>query len=386
MSVKLRGKTWTITFRPFGQQIMLALKGCEGKRQAASIEAELSYALQSKAYGGLTGPARAACVKLFVNQRWEMPEELQPRTLQEPPKVCTVWDAVQLYVNDPSFTSLSKPIRYEEALSHLVNYFGKSRPIKEIWVPDLKLYRTLRTGQGAANSTINREISALSGVFRVVIEHQIIESNPCRLLKRLSEKSGQRNAYISFDDVQRISAGCRSWFQDMIQIGYLTGMRKGEIHRLRWSHINLAKRIITFHSSETKEGKSKRVPIHGDIVQVFERIGKVRSLGNDVLFQINGNPIKYDSLQHPWTRALDKLQWADPRPRFHDLRHSWKTNARRSGIDSEIREMILGHSNRALGVSERYGVISDEELVAAIDKFTYYNGMTQILALSKAGK
>lgn len=114
----------------------------------------------------------------------------------------------------------------------------------------------------------------------------------------------QRNAYISFDDVQRISAECRSWFRDMIQIGYLTGMRKGEIHRIRWSHINLAKRIITFHSSETKEGKSKRVPIHGDIVQVFERIGKVRSLGNDVLFQINGNPIKYDSLQHPWTRAL----------------------------------------------------------------------------------
>jgi integrase len=49
----------------------------------------------------------------------------------------------------------------------------------------------------------------------------------------------------------------------MIQIGYLTGMRKGEIHRIRWSHINLAKRIITFHSSETKEGKSKRVPFMG---------------------------------------------------------------------------------------------------------------------------
>jgi hypothetical protein len=42
MSVKLRGKTWNIIFRPFGQQTMLALKGCEGKRQAASIEAEFN--------------------------------------------------------------------------------------------------------------------------------------------------------------------------------------------------------------------------------------------------------------------------------------------------------------------------------------------------------
>ncbi|MCX5874631.1 MAG: site-specific integrase, partial [Deltaproteobacteria bacterium] len=207
-----------------------------------------------------------------------------------------------------------------------------------------------------------------------------------RLLKRLSEKSGHRNAYISLEDVQRIKSQSPKWFQDMIEIAYLTGMRKGEIHRLRWTHINLAKRIVTFHSTVTKEGQAKRVPIHRDLVQVFDRIGKVRSLSDDLLFKIDGNPIKYDSLQHPWTRALDKLNWPEPRPRFHDLRHTWKTNARRSGIDHEIREMILGHSDRAFDVSERYGVISDDELINAIDKFTYDNGLTEILAVSKAAK
>jgi hypothetical protein len=55
----------------------------------------MPYALQSKSYNGLTGPARAACVKLFVNQKWEMPEELTPRTAQAPPKVFTLWEAVQ---------------------------------------------------------------------------------------------------------------------------------------------------------------------------------------------------------------------------------------------------------------------------------------------------
>jgi hypothetical protein len=71
-------------------------------------------------------------------------------------------------------------------------------------------------------------------------------------------------------------------------------------------------------------------------------------------------------------------------PRFHDLRHSWKTNARRSGIDFEIREAILGHPNRKLDFSERYGFIDDYELIAAIDKFTYYNGSTQILVACNA--
>ncbi|MHB8204798.1 MAG: tyrosine-type recombinase/integrase [Desulfomonilaceae bacterium] len=386
MAVNLRGKSWTVTFRPLGQQIMLSLKGCESKRQAASIEAELTYAIQSKVYGGLTAPARAACVKLFVNQNWEMPEELAPRKIQTPAKVFTLWDAIELYVKDPSFKVLSKPVRYEEALSHLVKFFGKNRTFTDLWIPDLKLYRTHRSNQGVANSTINREISTLSGVFRVAIEHQVVEPNPCRLLKRLSEKSGHRNAYISLEDVQRIKSQSPNWFQDMIDIAYLSGMRKGEIHKLRWQHINLNKRIVTFHATETKEGQSKRVPIHRDLLDVFERIGKVRSLGDDLLFQIEGHPIKYDSLQHPWSRALDKLNWDTPRPRFHDLRHSWKTNARRSGIDHEIREMILGHSDRAFDVSERYGVISDDELVNAIDKFTYDNGGTQILVAAKAGK
>lgn len=172
---------------------------------------------------------------------------------------------------------------------------------------------------------------------------------------------------------------CPSWYQDLIWIAYLSGMRKGEIAKLRWSHINLKQRIVTFHAVETKEGKSKRVPIHKDLLPLFDRIGKIRNLGNDLLFQVS-----YDSLQHPWFRALDKLNWQIPRPRFHDLRHTWKTNARRSDIDSEIRESILGHSNRSLDVSERYGVISDVELVNAIDKFTYDHGLTQILVAAKS--
>lgn len=386
MSVKLRGKTWNIIFRPFGQQIMLALKDCQSKRQAASIESELMYALERKDYGGLTGLAREACIRLFRNQKWEIPPELAPTPVQNPLKVFTFWDAVQLYVNDESFKCLSRPDIYMTKLAHLVKFLGKSKPLKELWIPDLKLYRSHRTSQGASNASINRELAALSGVFRVAVEHQVVEINPCRQIKKLSEKSGQRQVYLSFEDVKRIIDVCPLWFQDIIQIAYLSGMRKGEIHRLRWSHINFGKRIITFHSTETKEGKSKRVPIHRNLLQVFEQIGRVRSLNDDLLFQIDGHPVSYDSLQHPWFRALDKLNWDWPRPRFHDLRHTWKTNARRSGIDHEIREMILGHSNRTLDVSERYGFVDDSELVAAIDKFTYDNGLTQILVASKSEK
>ncbi len=61
-------------------------------------------------------------------------------------------------------------------------------------------------------------------------------------------------------------------------------------------------------------------------------------------------------------------------------------NARRSGLDYEIRQSIMGHADRMKPVGERYGFISDEEFITAIDKFTYDQGLTQILVASRAQK
>jgi len=46
----------------------------------------------------------------------------------------------------------------------------------------------------------------------------------------------------------------------------------------------------------------------------------------------------------------------------------------------------MGHAGKMLSVSERYGFVSNEELVTAIDKFTCDNGLTQILVASNARK
>jgi hypothetical protein len=54
---------------------------------------------------------------------------------------------------------------------------------------------------------------------------------------------------------------------------------------------------------------------------------------------------------------------------FHDLRYAWKANARRPFMREEIERSIMGHSHRS--VLDRYGHISDEELVSAIDRMTF---------------
>ena len=74
-----------------------------------------------------------------------------------------------------------------------------------------------------------------------------------------------------------------------------------------------------------------------------------------------------------------KLDLKKPWPRFHVLRHTWKTDAR-AGQGWPRSEAILGHWLQEKSVTERYGRISDEELVRAIDSMTFDHGATEIWA------
>jgi len=128
----------------------------------------------------------------------------------------------------------------------------------------------------------------------------------------------------------------------------------------------------------TKLGHRQSVPIHRDLVLILENVLRIQAFGTDKVFLIGGKPPHRSSLKRPWAKAVKVLDM-ERRPRFHDLRHTWKTNARRSGMHPEIQESILGHATRQRSVSERYGRISDQELLAAIDLMTFDHGETEIL-------
>ena len=98
------------------------------------------------------------------------------------------------------------------------------------------------------------------------------------------------------------------------------------------------------------------------LVYILQEVVKVWSLSTSRIFLLDGRPVSPDSIRKPWVAAVTEIG-VDPAPTFHGLRHTWKTNARRSGMDPEIREAIMGHGDRARSVRERYGQISDQELI-----------------------
>jgi integrase len=299
----------------------------------------------------------------------------------------TLWRATEIFLNYPTVRDCKSKDRYIYSLKNLIRKIGKDKPLKDLWAPDVRLYQSDRLADGASPTTVNWETSTLSRLFGVMIEMRLLETNPVRMVEQLSRKGSEREAYIAQCDIGVIAENCPVWFRPLIWTAFFTGMRRGEILGLKRQCVKLSKRIITLAPDETKEGHWKRVPIHRDLVPILEDAMRLTVLGCEDVFLVQDRrglrPIPKETARNPWPRACKKLGLEKPWPRFHDLRHTWKTNARRSGMDPEIREAILGHSTKERSVSERYGRISDQELVNAIDSMTFDHGETEILAAKR---
>ena len=140
MSVIKRGKIWYLKFRPFGKQLQIALKlSCETKRQALSVETELSYALKSKDFSTLSKTARVACVNIHNCQNWELPAELKPEPVRLSEQIITLGDGFGLFARSETYTTAKYPYRYRVCIEHLERHFKEGTPIKDIWTRKFEL-------------------------------------------------------------------------------------------------------------------------------------------------------------------------------------------------------------------------------------------------------
>lgn len=382
MAVGNQNGAWYIYFRPFRGQKRVGIKlDVRTKREAEEIEGVIRRACRTANYSGLDLVAREACIRMFQNKRWELPPDLGG--CATPTHELTLKKAFELFLKDPEIRDSQSRSRHEIAVAHLGAILGPDTPLKFIGVAQLKQYRIDRQKEGAAPGTINREMSTMSKVFRIMNEQELSDRNPVRMIKRLSTKSGEREVYLSLKTVQGIVAKCPEWYQPIVWTAFYTGMRRGEVLGLTRRQVNLAERMIYLGPKDTKEGDKKRVPIHRELVPILRAALKGPALVSGKVFALRDaqgvSELRLETFKNPWERACNALDMPDPLPRFHDLRHTWRTNARRSGVDPQIAEAIMGHWFKEKSVNERYGYISDEEFLQAVDKMTFDHGPTVII-------
>jgi integrase len=213
-------------------------------------------------------------------------------------------------------------------------------------------------GKALAGTTVNRDIGILKSIIHRAILNGLIEKNPIRGVKKFKEIP--RDRVLEPEEYQRLLDHCRPHIRAMVQLAYLTGMRRGEILGLRWDQVDLANKVIVLEAADTKTQEKREVPLSGLLVELLKRNPK--TLGSPYVFTYKGERIQ--SIKTGFLRACRQAGIGNFK--FHDLRHCAVTNLRKAGVSDTVIMSISGHKTYAM--FKRYNRIDRGDRLSAVQK------------------
>ena len=206
-------------------------------------------------------------------------------------------------------------------------------------------------GTRRSPSTVNRYIAALSCALSYgVKECGWIRDNPCVRLSKLKENSG-RDRIASSEECQRLITACKESrsgvLLPIVVLAITTGMRQGEITRLTWNCVDLERATITLKN--TKNGRPRTVAIVTYALELLKALYSARDPHNPFVFP-SRRRFGSIGIRRAWDEALKRAGIKGLR--FHDLRHTFATNAARAGASNMELKTAMGH--QTLQMLQRY--------------------------------
>ncbi|WP_186193807.1 phage integrase [Burkholderia gladioli] len=268
------------------------------------------------------------------------------------------------------------------------------RPLLEFsgWI--IEKWRTARLKAKTAPSTINRDLTALGGLFSRALEWGLIDAHPMTTIKPLSEPDA-RVRWLTDDEEGRLRAALQdreerarsgrekanAWraargyelmpsidpagyidhLHPMVLLSLNTGMRQGETRLLRWDAVDLDRGVLTVRGATAKSRRVRHIPLNAEANDVMGRWRR-QTPGQVVFPGIDGEPIV--EVKTAWGNLLSAAKIADFT--WHDMRHHFASRLVMAGVDLNTVRELLGHAD--LKMTLRYAHLAPEHLSAAVEK------------------
>lgn len=210
----------------------------------------------------------------------------------------------------------------------------------------------------SAPVSANRALAHLKHLMGWCVERGMIEANPIAGMKPLS-KERPRERVLSDNELGVLwaASGDEGYpFGDCMKLLMLSGQRRAEVAEMRWSELDLEKRLWTLPSKRAKNGKQHTVPITDAMLELLRKTP--RFFNSDYVFTTTGkSPVS------GFGRVKDRLDEALPEGTepwiIHDLRRTMSTNMAMLGVPQPVTEALLNHKTGVVsGVAAIYNVYS----------------------------
>jgi integrase len=224
-------------------------------------------------------------------------------------------------------------------LDHIAEHFGELS-IAAFDNPKVrKIIRQWRNRYAATPRAADMGMQVLSRVCSYAVDPLgKLASNPCEGIKALYV-ADRSDVIWSDTDLARIKAVSPPELVDTIDLAVTTGLRRGDLIKLSWSHVK-DNMIIVDTGKSVRRGKAARqaiIPLYADLRAGLARIPK-RSI--TILTNSLGRPWTDSALCAAFIRA--KKAAGIEGKNFHDLRGTAATKFYVAGLQKRVIAEILG--------------------------------------------
>lgn len=216
---------------------------------------------------------------------------------------------------------------------------------------------------GAKPATVNRLLALVRAILRRARdEWEWVDRVPkVTLLK----EPKRRVRFLAREEASRLIDQLPPHLAQMTRFALATGLRQGNIKRLRWSQVDLENRRVTIPAEEMKNGRAFGLPLSSDAVLVVR--GQQHN-GSDYVFAFRGRPVNQVSTK-AWWRALERAGIEDFR--FHDLRHTFASWHVQDGTPLNVLQELCGWES--VEMVRRYAHLRPDDLAAYAEKLSVPN-------------
>ena len=334
-----------------------------------------TYRVRVRLYGGDSETRTFTSLTLARQFAAQAEKEVQEGRFveQSEARKHTVTDAIERYKTEIKFKNSKNKLIKESQLNWWKNLVG-SILISNLTPQLLSEIKSnfLKTHTGA---TWNRYKSALSSVLSLCAgEWGWCFINPASKIKAEKESPGVVR-YLDEEERRRLLTVAKNYplhaMYPFILLALSTGMRKGEIKRLKWSDIDFENASVLVEI--TKNGSPRRLPIPPFCYQALKEYSKIRKINSPLIFPsaVESKPTIPLRIESYWRDIKTKAELKNFR--FHDLRHTFASYLAMNGASAlEISE-LLGH--RDMQMVKRYAHLTSKhnaELLNRLDKKLFY--------------
>jgi len=233
---------------------------------------------------------------------------------------------------------------------HLMPRFA-GRKFADIQRIELEQYVIDRVQERANPHTILKEVNKIKRLWSLAVSWKVVPINITHKLETppLPE---DRVRFLEPAQLPKLLEHCPEWLRPIVVFAISTGLRRGEVLRVRYMDINRERTRV--YLPKVKNRKPRGVPLNKTAQLALEAAWDPKAKPTDRLFP----GISLNQVSVEFKRARVRAGIEDFR--FHDNRHTYASWLVMSGVSIRVVSELLGHSS--VNQTMKYAHLSTEHV------------------------